>query len=171
MDIKTCRFLAQYNEKTNQKMNSLIRNLSNSQWNLEFAGYFRNIKQLCSHIYIADYNWLKRFGQLRDFRFIQESLFNEVLNYSSNPFSDPDDYISKREKLDKKLIQFVEEVTERDLGAMLSYKNAKGEMQNKNFGGLILSVFNHQTHHRGMIAVYLDSMKIENDFSSMFQLV
>jgi uncharacterized damage-inducible protein DinB len=32
---------------------------------------------------------------------------------------------------------------------------------------LLLHVFNHGTHHRGMIAAYLDLLGIENDYSAM----
>jgi uncharacterized damage-inducible protein DinB len=32
-------------------------------------------------------------------------------------------------------------------------------------------MFNHQTHHRGMIALYLDILGKENDFSSLLALV
>jgi uncharacterized damage-inducible protein DinB len=171
MDIKTCKLLAQYNQITNQKMNAIIRNLSHAQWNQEFEGYFKSIKQVCSHIYVADHNWLKRFGHVRDFHFIRDPLFDQNLSYSSDPFDTIDDYILKREQLDKKLMVFVEEIIESDLEKILSFRNTKGEIVNRNFGGSILYVFNHQTHHRGMISIYLDSMKIDNDFSSLLSLV
>jgi uncharacterized damage-inducible protein DinB len=32
-------------------------------------------------------------------------------------------------------------------------------------------MFNHQTHHRGMISLYLDMLGKENDFSSLLALV
>jgi len=171
MDIKTCKLLAQYNQITNQKMNAVIQRLSNTQWNQEFDGYFKSIKQLCNHIYIGDFIWLKRFGLFRDFRFIKNTLFDQNLTYSSIPFENIDDYIFKREELDRKLILFVDEITESDLEKTLTFKNAKGDIVNKNFGGSLLHVFNHQTHHRGMISIYLDSMKIDNDFSTLLQLV
>ncbi len=171
MDVKTCRLLAQYNQTTNLKMNALIRTLSSSQWNQEFGGYFKSIKLLCRHLYIGDFNWLKRLSQLRDFRFIKDPLFDQDLNYSSSPFEDIDDYISKREELDKRFIMFAEEIAESDLEEAVSFRNTKGELVTKNFGGMLLSMFNHQTHHRGMISLYLDCMKIDNDFSSLLPLV
>lgn len=96
-------------------MDSIIRNLSEAQWNREFAGYFKMIKQLCNHLYIGDYNWLKRFGQFRNFQYIKDLLFDQNLNYSSKPFDDIADYILKREELDKKLIMLTDELTESDL--------------------------------------------------------
>ena len=53
----------------------------------------------------------------------------------------------------------------------LRYKNFKGIDQDRELGGLILHVFNHQTHHRGMISLYLDMLGKENDFSNLFVLL
>jgi len=152
-------------------MNGNIRALSSAQWNQEFAGYFKTIKQLCSHIYIGDYTWMKRFGLFRDFRFIKDPFFDRTLNYGSQPFDDVADYLLKREELDRKMIVFADELAESELERTISFANMKGETVSKNVGGSILHLFNHQTHHRGMISLYLDMMGIENDFSGLLPLV
>ena len=154
MDVNTCKLLAQYNQLANQKMDNIIRNLSDTQWNREFTGYFKTIMQLCSHIYVGDYGWLKRFGKFRDFQFIKDSLFDQNLIYSSKPFNDIAGYISKRDELDNKLIMLTNEITESDLGKIITFANSKGEMINKNVGGSFLHMFNHETHHRGMVSIY-----------------
>ncbi len=169
--MKSSRLLALYNQTANQKMNSVIRSLSDGEWNREFSGYFKTIKQLCGHIYISDFGWLKRFGGFREFQYFKDPLFDQALNYSSDPFSSIGDYLSKREQLDNKLIMLMNELTEADLEKNISFMNIKGEKISKNVGGSILHLFNHQTHHRGMISVYLDMMQMENDFSSLLPLV
>ncbi len=171
MDIKTCRLLAQYNQVANQKMNGNIRALSNAQWNQEFAGYFKTIKHLCGHIYISDYSWMKRFDKFREFQFIKVPFFDRTLTYTSQPFDDSADYLAKREELDKKMILFTKELAESELEKTISFTNMKGETVTKIVGGSILHLFNHQTHHRGMISLYLDMLGIDNDFSSLLPLV
>jgi uncharacterized damage-inducible protein DinB len=171
MDIKTCRLLALYNQTANQKMDGLIRRLTDAQWTREFNGYFKTIKQLCTHIYISDYNWLRRFGRFRDFQCTKDPLFARDLNYSSQPFDAAAEYLAKREELDKKLVALAGELTENDLGGNIAFTNSKGETIRKNAGGSLLHMFNHQTHHRGMISLYLDMMKIDNDFSSLLPMV
>ena len=171
MDIKTCKLLAQYNLVANQKMNDKIRTLSDAQWNQELPGYFKTMKHLCGHIYISDFSWLKRFGQFRDFQYFKDPLFDQNLTYGSQPFGAVVDYLSKREELDKKLILLMNELTENDLEKTVSFANMKGETISKNVGGSILHLFNHQTHHRGMISLYLEMMGIDNDFSSLLPLV
>ena len=152
-------------------MNTNIRALSGTQWNREFTGYFKTIKHLCGHIYISDYNWMKRFGGFREFQFINDPFFERTLTYGSQPFDDIADYLLKREELDKKMVLFTNELTEGDLEKAISFANMKGETVVKNAGGSILHLFNHQTHHRGMISLYLDMMGIDNDFSGLLALV
>jgi uncharacterized damage-inducible protein DinB len=171
MDIKTCRLLALYNQTANLKMHGLIRTLTDAQWNQEFTGYFKTIRQLCTHIYVSDYNWLKRFGRFRDFQYIEDPLFSQNLDYSSHPFDGIAEYIAKREELDKKLIALAGELAEKDLEKNITFTNTKGETISKNAGGSLLHMFNHETHHRGMISLYLDIMKVENDFSGLLPLI
>ncbi len=167
MDIETSKLLAKYNQTANRQMNLLIEKLDSSQWNREFGGYFKSVKELCNHIYLGDFNWLKRFSRLRAFDFIRYSLFDKDLAFGTNPISEVPDYLSKREQLDDKLIQFTDELRLDDLDKPLAYLDSKGNSYTKNFGGLVLHAFNHQTHHRGMVSVYLDIMSINNDFSNL----
>jgi uncharacterized damage-inducible protein DinB len=52
-----------------------------------------------------------------------------------------------------------------------SFWDFKGVDQDREFGGLVLHVFNHETHHRGMIALYLDMLGKANDFSNLVHLL
>jgi len=171
MDTQACKLLAEYNRNANSQMNLLIGKLDDSQWSRDFGGYFKSIKELCNHIYLADFNWLKRFSQLRGFDFIKDSLFDRDLVFGTNPLSEISDYLQQREKLDDKLIQFTNELRGDDLDKPLAYLDSRGKGFTKNFGGLVLHVFNHQTHHRGMVSVYLDIMSIHNDFSNVASIV
>jgi uncharacterized damage-inducible protein DinB len=80
------------------------------------------------------------------------------------------DYDADRKALDECLTKFAEEVTPEDLPNRLRYRDFKGIDQARKMGGLILHIFNHQTHHRGMISLYLDILGKENDFSSLLVL-
>ena len=53
------------------------------------------------------------------------------------------------------------------MGLNLTYMDSRGDEYKKNFGGLIIHMFNHQTHHRGMISIYLEELGIANDFSNL----
>ena len=171
MDIQTCSLLAKYNQATNVQMDLLISKLDDSQWNKELGGYFKSIKEVCNHLYIADFFWLKRFSKLRSFSYINAPLFDQVLKFGTNPIEALPDYLQKRIALDKVVIQFINELLQNDLVMTLSYSDSKGVQHTRNAGGCILHMFNHQTHHRGMISVYLDCLHINNDYSNLLSLI
>jgi len=171
MDLKTIKLMAHYNETANKEMNKYISQINLTQWNTEFKGHFPSIFKLCNHIYIGDYNWLKRFGTLQDFQFIKDGFFSKEIAFTMDVFQDPKEYIAKREFLDKMISKLVTELTDKDLEGHLKYIDSRGTEHNRIFGGLIIHMFNHQTHHRGMISIYLEMLGIDNDYSNLFYLV
>jgi uncharacterized damage-inducible protein DinB len=171
MDTKTIRLLAAYNEKANREMNGFISQLDEAQWNRHFDAFFPSIRTVVNHIYIADFNWLKRFGKLRDFKYITDGIFAHEISFAANAFETREDYLSLREYMDKLIITFADEVTDADLEQSFKYVDSRGTEYTRNFGGSILHMFNHQTHHRGMVSVFLEMMGIENDYSNLVHLV
>jgi uncharacterized damage-inducible protein DinB len=171
MDTKTVKLLADYNEKTNNEMDKFISQIDEIQWNRSFNTFFPSIFKMCNHIYIADFNWLKRFSSLRNFQFMKDNIFSEEIGFATDVFKTQKEYLAKREYMDKLIIKFANEITETDLGSNLKYKDSRGTENNRNFGGLVLHMFNHQTHHRGVVSVYLEMLGIENDYSNLARLV
>ncbi|MEW6185934.1 MAG: DinB family protein, partial [Thermodesulfobacteriota bacterium] len=86
-------------------------------------------------------------------------------------FKGTPDYLAKREFLDRMIRAFALELTEKDLEGRLKYIDSRGTEHERNLGGLILHMFNHQTHHRGMVSVYLEMLGIDNDYSNLLYLV
>ncbi|MBN1498865.1 MAG: DinB family protein [Spirochaetes bacterium] len=171
MDKKVLNLLTEYNLKTNETMNSKIEKLNETEWNHKFGGYYPDIHSVCNHLYIADYNWLSRFGNLREFNYLKTRFFESKFSFSSTAFESINEYIEKRNFLDSKLSEMVSEILDDDFDKILEFRTSAGEEQKRNFGGILLHVFNHQTHHRGMISVYLESLGIENDYSNLMLMV
>lgn len=171
MDIRTVRFLAEYNGIANDKMNALVGALDEDQWTRKFGGYFNSVRSLCNHLYIADFNWLKRFSLLRPFEYIKDGIFQKEIRFGSHAVETVEGYLRDRAVLDGYLKRFAGEVTEKDLGMNLRYKDSGGGDHDQDFGLVILHVFNHQTHHRGMVSIYLEEMGIKNDFSNIMDII
>jgi len=156
-----------YNKTVNQKMNEVIKTLSKEEWDKNLGGFFKSVRGLCSHLYICDFNWLKRFSHLRDFDLFKESFFaREPYSFKEILFADMNEYFTSRPVLDEKIIAFINEVTEKDLDSLLKYKDSEGDTYEKNFGGLVMHSLNHESFHRGMISLYLEMLGRENDFGS-----
>lgn len=171
MDTETINLFSLYNTETNKKMNDFIKTLKNDEWEKEYKGYFNSIKSLCNHVYIGDFNWLKRFSKLKKFAYIQNDIFSKDIKFSELVFNTIDDYIEKRNVLDTYINDFINEIENDDLKSNLTYTDSRGNKYTKNFGGLIIHMFNHQTHHRGMISLYLEESNIANDFCNLYNVL
>ena len=162
------REYAKNNKSTNDSMNSVIEKISEEEWKKEFNGYYKSIYELCSHIYSADFNWFKRFVQAcgfdilnKDFfimDFIPERIFTKAI------FNNINEYILMRKELDEIIIEFVNKLSEIDLEKIIKITDSEGNLFELKMGPTIFYMFNHETHHRGMISLYLDMLGKENEF-------
>ena len=171
--MSVCNFnlLANYNKITNELMNGIINEITEEEWDKNFNGYFKSIHELCSHIYICDFNWLKRFKKLRNFNILNKDIFELEYKFTETIFSNIEEYISLRTEMDQIFIEFVNELKEEDLGKYLKFINSKGIEMERRMKSLITHVFNHETHHRGMISLYLEMLGKENSYSdSMYTM-
>ncbi|MDR1784923.1 MAG: DinB family protein [Spirochaetaceae bacterium] len=168
MQKETLTLLARYNRGVNTEMDGLINTLTPEEWEKNLGGFFPSVRALCSHLYVCDFNWLKRFSALRPFAALKAPCFQrEPYSFTEVLFRDKADYLAKRPELDGHIAAFIAEVTPEDLKSPLRYTDSSGKVYEKNFGGLALQSFNHDTHHRGMISLYLELLGKPNDFSSL----
>jgi len=168
MQKDTLVLLAKYNKTANEKMGAVIKTLSPEEWDKNIGGFFKSVRGTCSHLYICDFNYLKRFSALREFTVLKDPLFNrDPLPLSEMLFPDMADYLAKRPELDEKLSAFTAELRDEDMNAVLKYTDPRGNVHERNFGGTVMHSFNHDTHHRGALSLYLELLGKDNDFNSL----
>jgi uncharacterized damage-inducible protein DinB len=157
MQKDTLVLLAKYNKLANEKMDAVIKTLSPQEWDKPLGGFFKSVRGNCSHIYACDFNYLKRFSNLRAFAVFKDAFFGrDPYPHGETLFADMGEYLAKRPELDAQLAAFADELQDEDLGKILKYTTPRGDPVEKNFGGLVMHNFNHDTHHRGMISLYLE---------------
>lgn len=171
MTPDTLKLLARYNDHVNRAMGGILAGLDAAEWDRPLGGFYPSIRALCSHLFVTDLAWLKRVSTLRSFPFSQNAMLARTPAWGEMLFPTVADYATDREALDGLLTQLAEELSAEDLAARLHYKDWRGVDQDRNVGGLLVHMFNHQTHHRGMISLYLEQLGKQNDFSSMVPLV
>ena len=171
MQKEVITLFARYNMSANGKMDSIIRTLSPAEWDKPLGGYFPSVRSLCSHLYICDFNWLKRFRGIRTFTVLGDPFFNGNYSFQETIFENMEDYFAKRPDMDRLICAFADELSDTDMEKEFSYTDSHGEVHQKKAGGFILQFLNHQTHHRGMISVYLEMLGKANDFSSLRQVL
>ena len=167
MQKETFTLWVKYNKIANEKMDGIIKTLSPQEWDKALGGYFKSVRGLCSHLYICDFNWLKRFSKLRNFAVFSDSFFDrEPYSFSEVLFKDMGEYLAARPVLDGKIAAFADELTEKDLNSLLKFSDSQGNAYEQNFGGLFMHSLNHDTHHRGMLSLCLEMLGKDNDFNS-----
>ena len=165
------KLFAAYNKSVNESMNGIIKTLNQAEWEKPLGGFFPSVQSMCSHIYGNDFNWLKRFRNIRSFVTLNDPFFNMDYPAREIIFKDMGEYLGKRPDLDKRILGFVDELSDADLNGILKYTDPHGNYHELNFGGCVLHMFNHETHHRGMISVYLEILGKQNDFASLTRIL
>jgi uncharacterized damage-inducible protein DinB len=171
MDQETFTLFARYNQNVNEKMAALIQTLNHDEWNQDFKGFFKSVRALCSHLYISDLNWFKRFRAIRDYQGLKSETFTPAYGFKDLLFPSPEEYLTARPKLDQGMIEITSEIRAEDLGKTLKYTNYQGITLEKNFGGALTQAFIHGVHHRGMISLYLELLGRDNDIASLIPLL
>lgn len=159
---------AKRNKSSNEAMNSIIEQLSEDEWKKDFSGYYKSIYELCSHIYSTDYNWFKRFVETCNFSMKTNNFFEKGLyperQFKTAIFPGVKEYISMRNELDETIIKYIGKLSEEDLKKIVIIPDTDDKVFELELGPMIFYMFNHQTHHRGMISLYLDMLGKENDY-------
>jgi uncharacterized damage-inducible protein DinB len=168
MIVDLFKLLAKYNMEVNSKMNVIIKSLSEDEWNHEFSGYYKSIHELCSHIYVGDYRWWNKFITLIEYKNFNKDFFVKNHNYNEILFANISEYLKERQELDKIIMDYANELTKNDLNKTLKFTNADGINVEKELKIYLTDLSHHQTHHRGMISLYLEFLGKENDYSALY---
>jgi len=189
MEKRHFELLAEYNKKANNSMNDIIKTLTEEQWRRQFSGFYKSIPDVCSHIAYWDFNGFNRCKYLRNFLSLEEKFSDyEIFEMYSLKIADNkkeylnknlvsskylfenssiDEYINTRKILDNRITKFIDEITIDDLDGIIEFIGINGTKFKWRISELIIHLFNHETHHRGMISLYLDMLEKENDFSNL----
>lgn len=148
--------LASYNAAMNNSLYAAAASLPKEELNAPRGAFFCSIIGTLNHIVAGDTIWLRRFmGHPADFASLKPMADIPAPAGLAHRYSDDlDPLLEHRVRLDAIITDLAAEVSDSDLAQTLSYKNARGDNR-KNFGSLLLHLFNHQTHHRGQASTLL----------------
>jgi len=149
--------LSVYNQWMNSRIYEAAGQLSAAELAKDRGAFFGSILGTLNHIVVGDTLWLKRFAThpscldlLREVAGLQNpTSLDQML------FNDLGSLFEHRTWLDSNIINWISELSEGDLGFILSYHNTKGILATKRYSSLVLHFFNHQVHHRGQVSTLL----------------
>ena len=154
--------MARYNAWQNQSLINAASLLSAAERDQERGAFFGSIQQTFSHVLWGDMVWMHRFA---DTPLPKAGSISE----SREMCQDWGMFVQQRADFDNEILQWAACVTSKFLSGKLSwYSGAIGAQITKPISGLVVHMFNHQTHHRGQIHAMLTSEDLETDDTDLF---
>jgi len=144
--------MAQYNAWINERIYGAVAGLDDAAYRLDRGAYFGSIHHTLNHLLVVDRLFAARLvGQTPDIVSLDQMLYDDF-----------DSLRAAREAEDRLLIDLLESWGEDDLQAPIRFKRILGsgehEMQRDH---MLLTLFNHQTHHRGQVHCMLTQAGID----------
>jgi uncharacterized damage-inducible protein DinB len=150
--LNSYRALSRYNRWMNENLYAHAATLSDEQRKQDTGAFFKSIHSTLNHILLADRVWI---GRLTGVHFAVTSLGDELYSHFET-------LRTERATTDKIIIDWIDNLSESDLAATLTYKRITGDQTASMPLGLVLThFFNHQTHHRGQITTLLSQQGID----------
>ena len=164
--------LATYNASMNSKLYAAAARLPKEALNADRGAFFCSIIGTLNHIVAGDTIWLRRFmAHASGFPSLQAMAGIPAPASLGHPYSDDlDALLAHRMRLDAIIEGLAAEVGDADLVQPVSYTNARGDCR-KNFGSLLLHLFNHQTHHRGQASTLLSQAGVDIGVNDLLESI
>jgi uncharacterized damage-inducible protein DinB len=157
------RQMASYNQWMNEKLYAAAATLPGAVLAADRKAFFGSILGTLNHVVNGDLIWLKRFAAHPANHAALAPLAALPLPAGLNEprAADLAGLAVLRNTLDATISRFADAVSPGDLGSVLAWTNRKGELVRKEFGGVLLHFFNHQTHHRGQVTTLLSQEGVD----------
>ncbi len=150
--MKHLMMLANYNTWVNTEIFKLCAELSDEDYRKDRSVFFGSIHATLNHLLLVDMIWLGRMkGQpVESIHSLDQTLFDDFESLSN-----------VRNDIDKQLIDYVSSLDEDNLEKSFSYTRMTGASGESNTHESLLTLFNHQTHHRGQVHAMLTQAGVD----------
>jgi uncharacterized damage-inducible protein DinB len=156
----------------NAKLYAAAASLPQDALRADRGAFFGSVLGTLNHLVAGDTVWLRRFmGHPSGFSSLRSMSDIPAPASLSHLYSeDLESLLALRVRLDAIILALAAEVTNADLAQPLSYQNSRGECR-KNFGSLLLHLFNHQTHHRGQATTLLSQSGVDIGVTDLLEWI
>lgn len=149
MDLKTFELLARYNVWSTQKLNQVLRSVSDYDFHADCGLFFKSIAGTLNHLLVGEhYLWFPRLVAMP----------TPVIKLNSIIENDKEKLIEQLEEKSHHWIEYLKRVEVAKFELDLQYKTSTGNDMSLPYAATLLHVFNHGTHHRGQITAALTAM-------------
>lgn len=135
--------LARFNRWANEKLYDACAGMPDAERKRDRKAFFGSIHNTLNHLLVVDLLWLGRIeGKESGIEALDQILYDDF-----------DGLRAARRKEDERIVAFVDGIPERRLEEGISYTRMSEPRTpaTKPLHVLLITLFNHQTHHRGQV--------------------
>ncbi len=162
--LEHSRLMAGYNLRMNRQVYAAAAGLDAAVLNADAGAFFGSIMGTLNHLLVGDLIWLRRFVNHSP-RYLSLQVLAELpqaTRLDQTLYPTLGALATARALVDETLLQWTaRELEADDLVRPLTYGNVKGEVSTREFGELLMHLFNHQTHHRGQVSTLLSQRGVD----------
>ena len=138
--------MARFNAWANARLYDSVSGLSESAYKEDRKAFFGSIHNTLNHLLVVDRLWTGRIeGRNHGIRSLDQILYTDLASLRG-----------AREAEDEAIIALVDGLSEAQLQTPVSYRRMIGEgTQRTRRDHILITLFNHQTHHRGQVHAML----------------
>ena len=139
--ITNFQLLANFNTWANTKIFFSCKELDDTEYEKDRKAFFSSIHGTLNHLLIVDRAYISRIeGKDHGLRSLDQIIFESLLQLEE-----------ARIKEDKRLVDLVNNLSKESIHKEITYKSFETGKQTHTINLILITLFNHQTHHRGQI--------------------
>ena len=152
MPVNPFQLMARFNAWVNTRLYGTVAELPEPDYRAERKAFFGSIHRTLNHLLVVDRLWMGRM----------EGQDHGDLTLADVPYDDFASLRAARTAEDERLIAVVEGLTPAQLEESVTWRRTIGEGRaTTRRDHMLLTLFNHQTHHRGQITALLTQSGVE----------
>ena len=139
--ITNFQLLANFNIWVNTKIFSACKELDDTEYKKDRGAFFSSIHGTLNHLLVVDRAFISHIeGKDHGLKSLDQILYENLFQLEE-----------ARIKEDKRLVDLVNNLSEESIHKEITYNGFETGKTTHTINIILLSMFNHQTHHRGQI--------------------
>jgi len=141
MSIANFQLLANFNIWTNEKIITSCKKLAEKDYKKDREAFFSSIHGTLNHLLVVDKAFIAHMeGKNHGLKSLDQILYENLFQLEE-----------ARIKEDKHLINLVNNLSEESIHKEITYNGFETGKTTHTINMILITMFNHQTHHRGQI--------------------
>ena len=139
--ITNFQLLANYNKWANEKIITSCKKLTETEYKKDRGAFFSSIHGTLNHLLVVDRAFIAHIeGKNHGLKSLDQILYENLFQLEE-----------ARIKEDKRLVDLVNNLSEESMSKEITYNAFETGKTTYTINMILISMFNHQTHHRGQI--------------------